>query len=146
MPARYFITTACAGLGALLLCSAEAAPPLPDPTRPALFAEPAASSSLALPRRSDATPSRAPAAPQLQSVQLNANGGSSALVDGRIVRVGGRVGELTVIAIDDQGLWLRGARQDQRLSLLPAVTKLASGSAPPTPRPVMTVATTKDPQ
>ena len=149
MSTRAFIKTVGMRLGALLLCgtaahTASAAPPLPDPTRPAAFAEPAASSALA--RRSDnaAATTTAPAAPQLQSVQIVANGGSTALVDGRLVRVGGRVGELTVFAIDEQGLWLRGARQDQRLSLLPGVAKLASGTAPTIPRPAVRVATTKE--
>ena len=147
MSTRAFIKTVGMRLGALLLCgtaahTASAAPPLPDPTRPAAFAEPAASSAVA--RRSETTPATAPAAPQLQSVQIVANGGSTALVDGRLVRVGGRVGELTVVAIDEQGLWLRGARQDQRLSLLPGVAKLASGTAPTIPRPAVRVATTKE--
>ena len=147
MSARAFVKTVGMSLGVLLLCgaathTASAAPPLPDPTRPAAFAEPAASS--ALPRRSDITAVAAPAAPQLQSVQIATNGGSTALVDGRLVRVGGRVGELTVFAIDEQGLWLRGARQDQRLSLLPGVAKFASGTAPITPRPAVRVATTKE--
>ena len=147
MSTRAFIKTVGMRLGALLLCgtaahTASAAPPLPDPTRPAAFAEPAASSAVA--RRSEATAVAAPAAPQLQSVQIVANGGSTALVDGRLVRVGGRVGELTVFAIDEQGLWLRGARQDQRLSLLPGVAKLASGTAPTIPRPAVRVATTKE--
>ena len=147
MTARASITALATSLGALLLCgaaahTASAAPPLPDPTRPAAFAELVASSAVA--RRSETSVATAPAAPQLQSVQLAANGGSTALVDGRLVRVGGRVGELTVFAIDEQGLWLRGARQDQRLSLLPGVAKLASGTAPPTPRPAVHVATTKE--
>ena len=151
MSTRAFIKTVGMRLGALLLCgtaahTASAAPPLPDPTRPAAFAEPATSSAVA--RRSDTTPATAPAtapaAPQLQSVQIIANGGSTALVDGRLVRVGGRVGELTVVAIDEQGLWLRGARQDHRLSLLPGVAKLASGTAPTIPRPAVRVATTKE--
>ena len=147
MSTRAFIKTVGMRLGALLLCgtaahTASAAPPLPDPTRPAAFAEPAASSAVA--RRSETTPVAAPAAPQLQSVQIVANGGSTALVDGRLVRVGGRVGELTVFAIDEQGLWLRGARQDHRLSLLPGVAKLASGTAPSIPRPAVRVATTKE--
>ena len=148
MPASPLVNACCASVcsAALLLCAAPlhaaaAVPSLPDPTRPAVFAEPAASA--ASPRRSDAA-ATIPAAPQLQSVQHSANGGSTALVDGRIVRVGGRVGELTVLAIDEQGLLLRGARQDQRLTLLPGATKLASGTAPPTPRATMTIATTKE--
>ncbi|MDP3821601.1 MAG: hypothetical protein Q8R33_09010 [Burkholderiales bacterium] len=147
MTTRAFRKTVAAHLGALLLCgvathTARAAPPLPDPTRPAAFAEPAASSAVM--RRNETAVVTAPAAPRLQSVQLAANGASSALVDGRLVRVGSRVGELAVFAIDEQGLWLRGARQDKRLSLLPGVAKLASGAAPITPRPVLHVATTKE--
>lgn len=143
MPAHSFTTALRIGASVLLLCEAAvAAPPLPDPTRPAAFAEPAASSAAA--RRSEAAPVSAPAAPQLQSVQLAASGGSSALLDGRLVRVGTRVGEFTVVAIDEQGLWLRGARQERRLSLLPGVAKLTSGTAPNTARPALHVATTKE--
>jgi hypothetical protein len=143
MSAHSFICAVRIGASVLLCCGAAvAAPPLPDPTRPAAFAELAASS--AAPRRSEAAPASAPAAPQLQSVQLAANGGSSALLDGRLVRVGTRVGELTVVSIDEQGLWLRGARQERRLSLLPGVNKLASGTALVTPRPALHVATTKE--
>lgn len=120
----------------------HAAPPLPDPTRPAAFAEPAASASTQ--RRGETAAPAALAAPQLQSVQLAPNGGSTALVDGRIVRVGSRVGEHIVLKIDDQGLWLRGPRQDQRMSLLHGVTKIASNAAPPAQRPEQTVATTKE--
>ncbi len=143
MAAHFFITPCCTSLGALLLCSAaSAAAPLPDPTRPAAFSEPAASS--ATPRQVAPAAPSAPAAPQLQSVQLAPNSGSSALVDGRLVRIGSRVGDLTVVAIDEQGLLLRGARQDQRLSLLPGVAKLASGTAPLTPPPAVRLATTKE--
>lgn len=143
MPAHDFFTACRVGACVLLLGGAAvAAPPLPDPTRPAAFAEPAASS--AAPRRSDTAPASAPAAPQLQSVQLAANGGSSALLDGRLVRVGTRVGEFTVVAIDEQGLWLRGARQERRLSLLPGVAKFPSGTAPNMARPALHVATTKE--
>jgi len=137
---------------ALLLCSAmsvatvaHAAPPVADPTRPAVSAEPAASSVAV--RRGEAAPAAlpasAPAAPQLQSVQLAPNGGSTALVDGRLLRVGSRIGERTISAIDEQGLWLRGGREAHRMSLHPGVTKVASGTVPSTLRPATTVATTK---
>jgi hypothetical protein len=145
MSAHFFAACLRCGTSSLLLCSAlaHAAPPLPDPTRPASFAEPAASSGTA--RRVEPATPAAPAAPQLQSVQLATNGGASALVDGRLVRVGARVGEFSVVAIDEQGLLLRGARQDHRLNLLPGVAKLASGTAPPSPSPpAVRVAATKE--
>ena len=108
--------------------------PLADPTRPAA---PAAAAHPAA--RNGATSAAAPAWPQLQSVQVSAQGGSSALVDGRVVRVGERIGELTVAAIDAQGILLRGPRFEQRLALLPGVAKTAS--AQPLSRPAVTVAT-----
>ena len=135
---------ACAAVLWPLATAVCAEAPLPDPTRPAHFSEPAGAAASAAPRRGDAASMPAASAPQLQSVQLAPGGASTALVDGRVVRVGSRVGERTVLAIDEQGLLLRGARQDQRLTLLQGVTKLPSSAAPIAARPGLSVATTKD--
>jgi len=89
------------GLWLIASSLAEAAPPLADPTRPAGFAEPAPMS--ARPRL--ATPSP-PAPAKLMSVQVLSQGRSSALVDGRVVHIGDRLGEWTVVAIDAQGIVL----------------------------------------
>lgn len=121
--------------GTACLCAAAAAAAAPaaaDPTRPADIAP-----TVVMPVRGAAVV--APVWPQLQSVLVAGPGGSSALVDGRIVRVGGRLGELTVAAIDAQGILLRGLRFEQRLALLPGVFKTPSTT--PSPQPAVAVAT-----
>ena len=134
---------ALAGLPALAATPAQAqvpgpGPALADPTRPGSLAAPAPQ------RRSEpaasATAPVAPAWPQLQSVQIAAQGGSTALVDGRVLRVGDRIGELSVAAIDAQGVSLRGARFEQRLALLPGVLKVASHQTPQAPGQAVAVA------
>lgn len=54
---------------------------------------------------------------------------SVALIDGRAVSLGDRVGELTVASIDTQGVTLRGARGTQRLTLLSAAYQEEAPSA-----------------
>ena len=118
-----------------------AEPALADPTQPPAIVQPAA----ATPARAGSVVDAAPVWPRLQSVQVSARGGSSALIDGRVVRVGERIGELTVVAIDADGILLRGKRFDQRLALLPGIAKSASDRAPLALRPAVAVAT-KEPQ
>ena len=60
-----------------------------------------------------------------------AGGASSALLDGRLVHVGERIGKHSVAAIDRDGITLRGPRGDQRLPLLSGITQTASRAAPP---------------
>lgn len=103
-----------------------------DPTRPPASAlpEPAQRSTEAAARapRAPATPA---SAPQLQSIQLPRQGAPSALVDGRIVRIGERIGDQTVVSIDAQGVLLRGARGPSlTLSLLNGVLKTPTLAAP----------------
>lgn len=95
-----------------------------DPMRPAAAATPAAPA----PRRADAAePAAPPVWPVLQAVQVGAApADSTALIDGRLVRVGDRLGAVTVAVIDATGVLLRGARFEQRLALLPGITKTAS--------------------
>ncbi len=120
---------ACALLAAGACRPAEAEPPpLADPTRPPGLAQPSGGAARA------GVSAEAPAWPQLQSVLVSAQGGVSALVDGRLVRIGERVGGLTVVAIDAQGILLRAARYEQRITLVPGVAKTASATAPPSPR------------
>lgn len=102
-----------------------------DPTRP-----PGVSVVVATARgdggaRGASTPVAAAALPQLQAIQLprEAGVGASAMVDGRVVRTGERVGEHTVVAIDAASITLRAARgTTQTLSLLSGVTKSASAT------------------
>jgi hypothetical protein len=95
----------------------------------------------AAPARVGAATELAPAWPQLQSVQVSAQGGSSALIDGRVVHIGERLGEMTLVAIDADGILLRGKRFDQRLGLLPGIAKTSSARAPLVHRPAVAVAT-----
>jgi hypothetical protein len=134
-----FMTRLSQGLGmagaALLFATPAFAEPVLDPTRPmaALLGEPA-DAGPAKAARSAAPAASAPAAaspPRLQSVQTSNSGAASALLDGRLVRVGDRVGEQSVAAIDRRGLTLRGPRGEQRLSLLTGITQTASRSAAP---------------
>lgn len=112
---------------------------LPDPTRPpnavlrAMSAKqgggqaPMAAAPAAQPASAAASGASAPEpakrVPRLTSVRLSAELGSVALLDGRMVGVGDRVGDSTVVSIDDDGVVLRGAKGLQRLSLTPAVSK-----------------------
>jgi hypothetical protein len=119
----------------LLLAAAEtgAAPPagLVDPTRPPGAAPARAAASARAPAGSPAAELRQP--PQLQAVQLARGGASTALVDGRLLRVGDRLGDAKVVGIDLQGLQLQGPRGTERLWLLAAVVQ--PPPPPPTPAP-----------
>ena len=124
-----------------LLLSGARAEPLADPTRPAGVAERPTGSAT----RGASAGAAPPLWPQLQSVQVGAPGGSSALLDGRVVRVGERIGEVTVVAIDAQGVLLRAARYEQRIALVPGIVKTASASAANTPRTALSLATKDNP-
>lgn len=120
--------------------------PLADPTRPpAALRAPGGLAAAALPHRANldtaraiaaaaraATPAPAttlPTAPaNLQAVQLPAQGPALALVDGRQVQVGDLVDGRAVLAIDGQGLLLKGPRGPERLWLLGGTPKQAAGS------------------
>ena len=99
-----------------------------DPTQPPPRPVRAAAAAASTPEV--ATPP--PPAPIVQSIQFRRGGDSSAIVDGQLLRIGDRLGEATVAAIDEQGLTLRGARGPQRLLLWPAyrITR-AVPEAPP---------------
>lgn len=127
-------------LRSLLLVPAVAAagPPLGlvDPTRPPS----AAPAQAAAPSRPAASAPDMPAPPpQLQAVQLARGGASTALVDGRLLRVGDRVGDAKVVAIDLQGLQLQGPRGTERLWLLAAVVQPSPPPLTPAP-PTVAVA------
>lgn len=110
---------------------------LADPTRPA---RPAATAGTAERGPATSAPPAVPRAePQLRSLQIPAQGPPSALLDGRVVRVGDRVGELTVVSIDAQGVMLRAAHREQRITLVPGIAKTASASVP-TPRTALAAA------
>lgn len=131
-----------AALALLGLAGAATAGPLADPTRPpAALMAPGGLAAAALPHRANADTARAiaaaaraaepppPSAPAVvQAVQLPAQGAAMALVDGRAVKVGDAVDGRAVLAIDAQGLLLKGPRGPERLWLLVGTPKQAAGS------------------
>lgn len=133
---------------ATVCCLALPAPaahggPLADPTRPpAALLAPGGMAAAALPHKANLDTARAiaaaaraaeaaapPPAPALvQGVQLPANGPASALVDGKPVKVGDQLDGRTVLAIDAQGLLVKGPRGPERLWLLAGASKQQAGS------------------
>jgi MSHA biogenesis protein MshK len=85
---------------------------LVDPTRPPQATSPAPGSDQARP---------APG-PQLQSVLISPNR-RVAVINGQTVRQGDRVGDATVVKIDESSVHLRTGRSRQTLHLLPDVAK-----------------------
>ncbi len=123
------VAVGCAG-GTALAAGAE--PVLVDPTRP-----PGAAVASAPAPRAVASVAPVPAWPELRSLRLASRGESSALLDGQVVRVGERLGDATVVAIDADGVLLRRGHAEQRLLLLPAGSRTVA-SAPPRPAALIT--------
>lgn len=103
---------------------------LPDPTRPPSAlrqAEPAASGA-------DAS---APLGSlQLQSVRLGAVAGQApvAIINGLVVRLGGRLGEWQLQGLNDHSAWLTGPQGRLVLSLHPGIDKTRSSAQVLPPR------------
>lgn len=103
----------------LLLAGAAAQAQMADPTRP-----PAALAASA--PASSARPASAPApkAPELQALRLGRDMQPLALIDDKLVRIGDRVGDASVLAINEDGVLMRAGRgPDQWLRLNPGVRK-----------------------
>ena len=146
-PALSCVLLSGLSLAAGLAAGPVAAQALADPTRPPALVAPPSTASVApaAPRAASAPAPVMP--PRVQSVQLARNGAASALVDDRLVAVGDKVRDRTVVAIDAQGVELRGAKgsverlplldvQAIQLTVLPAslspapVARLAGGKHP----------------
>jgi hypothetical protein len=114
-----------------LLAAAVQAQPVADPTRPsaALLGDLSAPKAVGAPLAKPLAAPASTALPPLRSVQIPRQGPPSALLGGRVVRVGDHSGEHLVVAIDSQGVTLRGPRGEQRLALFASVTKSASRDA-----------------
>lgn len=108
------LTSASLALGVLLAASsasqAALAQTLGDPMRP-----PAATGAPAIEPRGDA-------AARLQSV-LIARNRSVAVIDGRSVRLGERIGDATVVAISPSAVTLQRGSERQTLKLYPGTEK-----------------------
>jgi hypothetical protein len=122
-------------LAAALPASAQTAA-IADPTQPAGAVTASLGTANARHARGAGEPAAPQAWPKLQSVQVGDNGSGSAMIDGRIIQVGDTVGALTLVAIDAQGVLLRGARFEQRLALLPGIEKTALAE-PAAPQPAI---------
>lgn len=107
------------------------ASPMADPTRPPGLASVAAGAS-GVARGIQGTTAPAAAEPPppavLQSVHLPDRGMATAVVDGRLVRIGDTVDGAIVSSIDAQGLVLRTARGEHRKWLLGGPAKQAVGT------------------
>lgn len=117
--AKIMIRSATAGLACCvsLLAAAQA---LTDPTRP-----PAAANA-------EAPAGEATAGPVLQSILVSPHR-AEAIVDGKTVKVGDKVGEATVVKITESEVLLRNGRERQALKLFPNIEK-QSGRGASTPQ------------
>lgn len=132
----------------ILLSGGSARAALPDPTRPpaGLGANPAAP---VLPRATPSLPAEASAAtrearpapppvlpvPRVQALHLPTDapaGRATALIDGRLLRIGDRLGDATVQDIRADGVWMRlGRGGTQWLGLYSLVDAPASAARQP---------------
>lgn len=83
---------------------------LPDPTRPAIGAEPGAAGA------------EAPSGPRLQMIKISPSR-RSAIIDGQEVTVGSRVGDMRVVKISEGEVVLRGKAGTETLKLFTDVDK-----------------------
>ncbi|HLA35418.1 MAG TPA: hypothetical protein VJ001_11200 [Rhodocyclaceae bacterium] len=117
---------------ALAILHTAALAQVPDPTRPATL-------SATAPTPGGVDPTLA-AGSGLQAVILKRHGGgkSAAVIDGRYVELGGKVGERRVRKITENSVVLQGERDAEVLKLIPAAEKIAPRKAtakkPPTNR------------
>ncbi|WP_374562668.1 hypothetical protein [Ideonella sp.] len=131
---RCFVVGLLLGVVAVATNTAHAQPAATawaDPTRPAGALAAEASASAPRAARAASAASAAAAAPQLQSLQVNANGQSTALVDGRVVQAGDTLGGARIVAIDADGLTLRDAKgRTERMLLISASIAKRDSSTP----------------
>lgn len=136
-PTRATAPPALLGLLAGAVATAWASPPvasLPDPTRPPMAIQMATAASGVAARLAAPEAKAKPAAaidaplPVLQAVQVPVNGAPTAMIDGRLLKVGETFGEHTLIGIDQQGVVLRSQGRTQRLRLLGDRAKQPVGS------------------
>jgi len=97
----------------LLLAAAAAQAQLADPTRPADVATGTTAGAGAA----------APAPSGLQSILRRTQGKPAALIDGRIVELGGRVGAARLVRVGEDYVVLRGPQGSETLRLTPGIEK-----------------------
>ena len=106
-----------------------------DPTKP-----PASVSTPATEQANTA----APALTGLQSVILRKQGKPAALINGEVVELGGKLGEATLVKINEDTVVLKGADGEETLRLTPAAEKkVGAGATAKKPAPAPTAAKSK---
>jgi MSHA biogenesis protein MshK len=123
-------------LSASLLSFSVCAADLPDPTRPPAAQRRASTGATA-------GGARASGAPVLQAVLTGVGRPSSAIIDGRLLQVGDRVGDLRVTRVSDGSAALTGPRGITTLALTPDAEKRVAGTAPSSRLSVTAVAPRK---
>jgi MSHA biogenesis protein MshK len=114
MSARALMPVSVGGaLAALFVAMPSGAQALSDPTQPPSFS--------GLPAESPA----APGGPALQSI-LVGPGRRHAVIDGRQVKVGDRVGDARIVAIDFDAVRLREGTTTRVMKLIPDIQKSAA--------------------
>lgn len=89
-----------------------------------------AASAVARPASGASAVSARAARPRLTLIRMDAYGRGVALIDGRLLSIGDRVGDAVLASMDAQGVVLRSAKGWQRLPLI----------APPAPQKAVTPA------
>jgi len=98
---------------------------LPDPTRP-----PVAAAQPAVPGGTASPPA------SLQSVILRKEGRPAALIDGQLVELGARHGEMRLVLVAEDHVVLLGPQGRETLRLMPAAEKRSKVGAGKTVKPV----------
>ena len=142
-------------LSLVLACFAAGAMAGSDPTAPPPGLVSASDGTVRAPSRAASSAHAASAAvaavPRVESVRFGGERPATALVDGRMLAVGDRLGDAVVTSIDEQGVSLRSTKGASRLlALAPGIHKtpvaLAEGDGGDSRRPVTVATRHKDSQ
>ena len=96
-------------IAAMLISANASAQSLPDPTRPPSY--------LPAPASNETTETITAASHRLSAIRIGA-GGNTAVIDGRVVRIGDRVGEAVVRVINADGVTIEDQLGRRKLSLI----------------------------
>lgn len=114
MAGRLMHFIASAMIAPLWILAGQVHAQLADPTKPPV--------SVSAPAAAQAN-TTAPVLTGLQSVILRKQGKPAALINGEVVELGGKLGESTLVRINEDSVVLRGADGEETLRLTPAAEK-----------------------
>lgn len=130
------LMTACIGLLPTLAAGLPgmARAQLADPTRPPLeIAAPAGTAAGGATGETGSSPA-ASANTGLQSIILRQEGRPAALINGTVVELGGKVGDMRLVKVDEDSVVLLGPEGRETLKLIPGIEKTSkevAGKAKP---------------